>query len=167
MSRVPVLQITAGLLAGLLASAGGGFAVGLLHQSPGAAARAAQAAAAATTAAPREAAPALQALGAHGHWGAYRPQEGEAQAAAPATRPAPDLEGIARDFRLVGIERRGGTPLALLLPADAADGSTEVIRLRTGEALAEGISVSAIGTDSVRFSTTGGDSTLYLYGPLP
>jgi hypothetical protein len=56
---------------------------------------------------------------------------------------------------------------ALLLPVEAAEGSTEAIRKAAGEAVADGVTISAIGHDSVRFTTPGGPSTLYLYGNEP
>lgn len=110
---------------------------------------------------PRDSAVALQVLGTSGHWGAYAAPE--AEVAVPQAPPAPDLEGIARDYRLVGIERGAEDPVALLLPTSSASGETEVIRLKVGQSLADGITLGSIGTDSVGFSTTAGTSTLHLY----
>jgi hypothetical protein len=87
----------------------------------------------------------------------------EASATAAPKLAVPDLEGIARDYRLVGIEHGARGPTALLLPTAGAEGSVQAIRLRAGEALAEGITLSEIGSDSAGFSTSAGTSTLQLY----
>jgi hypothetical protein len=115
---------------------------------------------------PRDPAAALAVLSAHAHWGRYTPG---AAAAPDATRAAPPRQPLATDdparfYRLVGIEHRNGTPVALLLPMDAVDGSVEAIRKGLGDSVAEGVSISAIDHDSVRFTTPGGTSTLHLYG---
>jgi hypothetical protein len=109
----------------------------------------------------REVATALRTLDAHGHWGRYNAPE--ASATATPKQAVPDLEGIARDYRLVGIEHGARGPTALLLPTAGAENSAQAIRLRAGEALAEGVTLSEIGSDSVGFSTSAGTSTLQLY----
>jgi hypothetical protein len=115
---------------------------------------------------PRDPSLALRTLDTHGHWGRYTPRAEQASAVA-TTRSVVSADALAQAYRLVGIEHQDGLPQAFLLPVDAADGSTELIRLRTGDTLGEGISVSAIGHDSVRFTTPGGSSTLNLYGSEP
>ena len=50
--------------------------------------------------------------------------------------------------------------MALLLPAA---GAAEVMRLKVGQSLSDGITLDSIGSDSVGFSTTAGTSTLHLY----
>jgi hypothetical protein len=158
MSPAMLRRLAWALLGALLLSAALGFAVGM--SAPGVRARGdSEAAAAAALAAPRESATALRVLGAGGHWGTYDAPE-TAAVAAPTAPPPPDLEGIARDYRLVGIERGADGAVALLLPAA---GAAEVIRLTVGQALAEGITLGSIGSDSVGFSTTAGTSTLHLY----
>lgn len=159
MSPATIRRLLWGMLGALLVCAVCGFLLGL--SGSGAAARGdSEAAVAGIREGPRDSKAALRALGAHGHWGAYNAPEA-AVATAPATPPPPDLEGIARDYRLVGIERGASGPAALLLPAE---GAAEVIRLKIGQAVAEGITLDSIGSDSVGFSTTAGTSTLHLYG---
>ncbi len=160
MSPAMLRRLLWGLFAAALLCAAGGFALGV--SGSGARARGdSEPAAGSAAAAPRESGLALRVLGAKGHWGAYDAPESSAPAT-PAARPPPDLEGIARDYRLVGIERGADGPVALLLPVAAAGGA-EVMRLKVGQALAEGISLGSIGTDSVGFSTSAGTSTLHLY----
>jgi hypothetical protein len=158
MSPAMLRRLLWGLLAALLLCAAGGFGAGL--SAPGARARGdGEAATANAATAPRDSTTALRLLGAGGHWGTYDAPETAAPSAAAAP-PAPDLEGIARDYRLVGIERGAEGPVALLLPAA---GAAEVIRLKVGQSLAEGITLGSISSDSVGFSTTAGTSTLHLY----
>ncbi len=158
MSPAMLRRLAWALLGALVLSGALGFALGV--SSPGAGARGdSEAAAAAAATAPRESATALRVLGAGGHWGTYNAPEAAAVAAPTAPAP-PDLEGIARDYRLVGIERGAEGPVAILLPAA---GAAEVIRLKVGQSLAEGITLGSIGSDSVGFSTTAGTSTLHLY----
>lgn len=158
MTPALLRRLVGGLLAALLLCAAAGFGLGLSGKTPRAGSDG-EAAGAAATAAPRESAAALRILGAGGHWGRYNAPE-SAVPAAPAAPPAPDLEGIARDYRLVGIERGAEGPVALLLPAA---GAAEVMRLKVGQSLSDGITLDSIGSDSVGFSTTAGTSTLHLY----
>ena len=109
----------------------------------------------------RESGTPLRILGEGGHWGAY--DAPEAQAPAPTVAAVPDLEGIARDYRLVGIEHRSDGSVALLLPVADSSAGAEVIRLKAGDPLADGITLDSIGSDSVGFSTAAGTSTLHLY----
>jgi 3-dehydroquinate synthase len=53
--------------------------------------------------------------------------------------------------------------LATLPPREFSAGAAEVIRLKVGQSLAEGITLGSISSDSVGFSTTAGTSTLHLY----
>jgi hypothetical protein len=165
VTRATSLRLLLALLALVLITAGGGFLRGALVEGGAGARDAAQDEAAAPAPHARPVAPALQALDANGHWGRYTaaspgPQPADSDA---TQRPSVALDDVARGWRLVGIEQRGAQPVALLLPAGAQDGSTDVLRLKSGEELVEGIRVSAIGRDSVRFLTPGGSSTLYLY----
>ena len=158
MSPAMLRRLAWALLGALVLSGALGFALGV--SAPGARARGdSEAAASAAVTATRESAAALRVLGAGGHWGTYDAPE-TAAVVAPKAPAAPDLEGIARDYRLVGIERGAEGPVALLLPAA---GAAEVIRLKVGQTLAEGITLGSIGSDSVGFSTTAGTSTLHLY----
>lgn len=158
MTPALLRRLVGGLLAALLLCAAAGFGLGLSGKAPRAGGDG-EASGAAATAAPRESSVALRILGAGGHWGAYDAPE-SAVPAAPAAPPAPDLEGIARDYRLVGIERGSEGPVALLLPAA---GAAEVMRLKAGQSLSDGITLDTIGSDSVGFKTTAGTSTLHLY----
>lgn len=157
MSPAMLRRLLWGMLGALLVCAACGFALGLT--GPGTAARSdSEATIAGALAGPRDSKAALRVLGAAGHWGRY--DAPEAAVATPAAPPPPDLEGIARDYRLVGIERGASGPVALLLPSA---GAAEVIRLKVGQSLAEGITLGSIDSDSVAFSTTAGTSTLHLY----
>ncbi len=159
MSSAMMRRLLWGMLGALLVCAVCGFVLGL--SGSGAAARSdSEAAVAGVIEGPRDGKATLRVLGARGHWGAYNAPEA-AVAAAPVAPPPPDLEGIARDYRLVGIERGASGSAALLLPAE---GAAEVIRLKIGQSVAEGITLDSIGSDSVGFSTTAGTSTLHLYG---
>ncbi len=160
MSPAILGRLLLALLVAALLSLASGFGAGLLGQGSGPRAGSATPAGAAGQGA-REVAITLRALGAHGHWGRYSATE--ASATAEPKQPVPDLEGIARDYRLVGIEHGARGPTALLLPTAGAEDSAQAIRLRAGEALAEGITLSEIGSDSVGFSTSAGTSTLQLY----
>ncbi len=157
MSPAMLRRVMWSLLVALLVCAAAGFGVGISGAGPRAPGDD-DASAAAAPSALRESASALRMLGTGGHWGAY--DAPETAATTPAAPPAPDLEGIARDYRLVGIERGANGPVALLLPAA---GAAEVVRLKVGQSLAEGITLGSIGSDSVGFSTTAGTSTLHLY----
>lgn len=160
MSPAILGRLLLALLLTALLSLAGGFGAGLLGQGSGPRAGSETPAGAAGHGT-REVATALRTLAAHGHWGRYNAPEASATAAPKLA--VPDLEGIARDYRLVGIEHGARGPTALLLPTAGAEGSVQAIRLRAGEALAEGITLSEIGSDSAGFSTSAGTSTLQLY----
>lgn len=160
MSPAMLRRLLVALLVAALLSLAGGFGAGLLGQGSGPRAGS-ETPAGAVSNRTREVATALRTLDAHGHWGRYSAPETSATA---APKPAvPDLEGIARDYRLVGIEHGASGTTVLLLPTAGAEGSAQAIRLRAGEALAEGITLSKIGSDSAGFSTSAGTSTLQLY----
>lgn len=156
-----IALIAAGLL--LLVSTAG-FAAGLFGGGSTSAAANSPATGSAL-AAPREVGLALAALDSHGHWGRYTAPAAEAAPAEPAAAPVPDAEGLARDFRLVGIERDRDGLRALLLPTASTGDASAVMALRTGEAFAEGIRVLRIEADAVVFATGDGESTLHLYEP--
>ena len=169
MSRASSMRLLLAAIVLVSLGTGGGFLRGLLVDTGPAPRSAASGDEATPAAAPRPAAPALVALGERGHWGAYTASTTAADANAtrqPERRPAEPGE-VARDWRLVGIESRSRAVTALLLPAGEDDGGTDVVRLRVGDELTEGIRVSAIERDSVRFTTPGGSATLHLYGTQP
>lgn len=160
MSPVWLRRLPWGFAAAVLLSAALGFLLGF----SGPAVRAggdSEPATAVGSASPRESTLALRTLGAGGRWGAY--DAPEAETPAPTAAPVPDLEGIARDYRLVGIERGVDGPVALLLPVSGGLGNADIIRLKAGQPLADGITLDTIASDSVSFSTTAGTSSLHLY----
>jgi hypothetical protein len=165
MSALPLLRV-AFIALGLLLFAGmSGFVSGLLGASevPSATHAAAEGA---TPLTPRELARALVALDTHGHWGRYAaPEAATDTTVADSTPAAPDAEGLARDFRLVGIERDREGTRALLLPAASAEGADTVMALRVGDEFAQGVRVLRIEADAVVFATADGESTLHLYEP--
>jgi hypothetical protein len=167
MSPAGTRRLLLALAGAALLLAGGGFLRGLLDTGGVPAARTTTDTGPATTSASRDPVLALRALGARQHWGSYTPPTGEAVAKPPPVPRTVEADAIAQAYRLVGVEHRDGEPQALLLPSDAPEDSAELIRLHRGEQLVEGVSVSAIGADSVRFSTASGSSTLYLYGSAP
>ncbi len=127
---------------------------------------AAEAGAPAAIAAPRDPQAALAALGAHRHWGEYRPPATAERA--PAAEPGVAGNAIARDFLLVGIRGDGPRRQALLLPrGDAAAAGDAMIRLRAGDALIDGVRVEAVGNASVRLRAGDTTLTLHLYGNSP
>ena len=166
MNPGSVRRFVLALTALALAIVAGGFLWGLLLTGDAPRARAASDDATGSAIASRDLTLALRTLDAHAHWGRYTPPAEGVARAAPKPRNL-TADAISESWRLVGIQRREGEPLALLLPAGAPDDSADLVRLRKGEKLAEGISVSAIEADSVRFSTESGNSTLYLYGSAP
>jgi hypothetical protein len=111
MSPAILGRLLLALLVAALLSLASGFGVGLLGQGSGPRAGSATPAGAAGQGA-REVAITLRTLGAHGHWGRYSATE--VSATAEPKLPVPDLEGIARDYRLVGIEHGARGPTALL-----------------------------------------------------
>lgn len=165
MSALPLARIALLALALLLAAAVAGFVAGML--GGGAAPSAANATAAAvTSAAPRDVGLALLALDAHGHWGRYDAPEAAAGTAVADSAPAvPGAEGLARDYRLVGIERDSDGARALLLPVASEGAAEAVMALRVGAEFAPGVRVLRIETDAVVFATGDGESTLHLYEP--
>lgn len=165
MSALPLARIALIALALLLTAATAGFATGMLGSAVAPSA-ANPAVAGNTLAAPRDIALALLALDTHGHWGRYSaPAAAEEAPATPSAAPAPSAEGLARDFRLVGIERDRAGARALLLPVTSAEGADAVMALRVGDEFAQGVRVQRIEADSVVFATGDGESTLHLYEP--
>ena len=120
--------------------------------------------------APRDPIAPLAVLGAREHWGRYRaPADQDAAPASEPQRPV-DRNAIERDFVLVGIEGREPRLLALLLPREAEPrtaGNDEVIRLRSGDTLVSGVTVTAINQTSASFATGDGTATLQLYDDTP
>lgn len=165
MSALPLARVALFAAALLLLAAVTGFGAGVVGGSA-APATANSSTTDSTLPAPRDIAPALAALDAHGHWGRYTPpiaaEEAPAATEAPAVR---STEGLARDFRLVGIERDRDGARALLLPVAGADDAGTVMALRAGDAFAEGVRVLRIEADAVVFATGDGESTLHLYEP--
>jgi hypothetical protein len=109
----------------------------------------------------------LRILGSFGHWGVYREPEKTASTPQPAQPVAGGVgaEAVIRDYRLVGIESSEAGRSALLLPlAGTATGAASLLRLRTGDTLGEGASISSITSDAISVQTTSGSATLYLYG---
>jgi hypothetical protein len=173
----PTPRRLAALAAALaLLALAGGFAWGTFAggQSPQ---REESAAAQPAQPAPRDPLAPLAVLGARDHWGSYRPPAaGDAAATAAAPRPAPGSNAIERDFVLVGIEGRPPRQQALRLPRGSATvpGSAmtsgegdDIIRLRAGDTLIEGVTVTEVGAASVSFRAGDGTATLNLYGNTP
>lgn len=165
MSALPLARIALLALSLLLAAGVAGFAAGMLGGG-GAPSAANSAAAGVAPATPRDVALALLALDAHGHWGRYDAPEAAAETTVADSAPAvPGAEGLARDYRLVGIERDRAGARALLLPMASAGTAEAVMALRVGEEFAQGVRVLRIEADAVVFATGDGESTLHLYEP--
>lgn len=169
----PATLLRLGLLACVIALAGGFASVAW---QPAAAAGAAGASPdAARAPAARDFRLTLASLARHSHWGSYTPRAGTAEAE-PADR-GPGGDAVQRSFRLIGIEKRRDELTALLLldpraPIEAArihatpDGHG-LFRARAGDTLADGISVVAVERSAIRLRTGSTEVTLQLYESNP
>lgn len=152
-----------------LLSLGAGILVGALGASRGEPGVPGENATATTVPRP-DAAVTLRTLGNYNHWGRYRAPEASVSKAAPTRQVAngAGAQAVARNYRLVGIEGSGSTRSALLLPLTASrSGVAELLRLRAGDSVIDGVTVSSIAADAISVQTTSGSATLYLYGNPP
>ncbi len=125
-------------------------------------------ASATVSAAPRpDAAVTLRTLGNYNHWGRYRAPAASVSKAAPTRQVSSGAgaQAVARSYRLVGIEGSGSRRSALLLPLAASrSGVADLLRLRAGDSVVDGVTVSSIAADAISVQTASGSATLYLYG---
>ncbi|MBK6583336.1 MAG: hypothetical protein IPG20_10645 [Gammaproteobacteria bacterium] len=119
-------------------------------------------------AAPRpDAAVTLRTLGNYNHWGRYRAPALSVSKVAPTRQVSSGAgaQAVARNYRLVGIEGSGSARSALLLPLAASrSGVAELLQLRVGDSVIDGVTVASIAADAISVQTSSGSATLHLYG---
>ena len=109
----------------------------------------------------------LRTLANYNHWGRYRAPALSISKVAPTRQlsSGAGVQAVAKNFRLVGIEGSGSARRALLLPLAASrSGVAELLQLRVGDSVIDGVTVTLIAADAISVQTSSGSTTLHLYG---
>ncbi len=109
----------------------------------------------------------LRTLANYNHWGRYRAPALSISKVAPTRQlsSGAGVQAVAKNFRLVGIESSGSARSALMLPLAASrSGVAELLQLRVGDSVIDGVTVASIAADAISVQTSSGSATLHLYG---